>query len=163
MNTLEIKETIFDLFRRSKCKVGHMVPMRTINNIFMRQHIDYSPIVEQLIQEGYVEYKDGSLPGLFLTEKGYDEIYTCRPDQELIDMLFAQFRKTYCKVGQGFMFRVLQNTVMNNLNPKEEIRFIELCNQMISEGNIIVEFENDRPQFVKLTDKGYHLAYGRQQ
>lgn len=46
-----IKETIFDLFRRSKYKVGHMVPMRTTNNIFM-----------QLIQEGYVEYKDGSLP-----------------------------------------------------------------------------------------------------
>lgn len=160
MNNATIRETIFDLFRSSKCKVGHMVPMRTIRNIFYKQQVDFTPVVEEIRSEGLVKYKDGSLPGLFLTQKGYDLIYTCRSDAQLIDLLMSQFRKTNCKAGQGFMFRTLQYTVMNSLNPKEEIRFIELCNQMITEGNIVVEFENDRPQFVKLTEKGSQMLYG---
>lgn len=160
MNNEFIREKIFDLFRSSKCKAGHMVPMRTIQNSFMRQQVDYRPVIEELLQEELAEYKDGSLPGLFLTQKGYDLIYSCRPDAQLIDLLMTQFRKTNCKVGQGFMFRTLQYTVINSLNPKEEIRFIELCNKMISEGYIIVEFENNRPQFVKLTEKGSKMIYG---
>lgn len=160
MTSSMIKEKIIDLFRKSKCKVGHMVPLRTIESQFMREMVDYKPVVEALISEGLVEYKQDSLPGLFLTQKGYDEIYSCRSDQALTDLLISQFRKTNCKVGQGFMFRTLQYTVMNNLNPKEEIRFIDMCNQMISEGNILVEFENGYPQFVKLTEKGYHFIYG---
>lgn len=160
MTNITIREAILDLFRRSKCKAGQMVPMRTINMKFQRQGVEYRSIINQLEQEGLVEIKEGSLTGLFLTEKGYDEIYTCRSDSSLIDLLMLQFRKTNCKVGQGFMFRTLQYTIMNNLNPKEEVRFIEMCNRMISEDYIIVEFENNYPQFVKLTDKGYHYIYG---
>lgn len=159
MNAM-IREAILDLFRRSKCKAGQMVPMRTINMKFQREGVDYMSVIEQLNQEGLAEIKEGSLTGLFLTEKGYDEIYTCRSDSSLIDLLMSQFRKTNCMVGQGFMFRTLQYTVMNNLNPKEEVRFIEMCNKMISEGYIIVDFENNYPQFVKLTEKGFHYIYG---
>lgn len=159
MNTM-IKETIFDLFRRSKCKVGHMVPMRTINNIFMRQQVDYRPTVEQLIQEGYVEYKDGSLPGLFLTERGYEAIYDCRSDKQLMDLVMDQFRKTMCKVGQGYMFRTLKMAVIDNLNPKEQSRIYEVLDNMIDDDFITVEFENEYPTFMKLTEKGYHHIYG---
>lgn len=160
MTNITIREAILDLFRRSKCKTGQMVPMRTINMKFQREGVDYMSVIEQLKQEGLAEIKEGSLTGLFLTEKGYDEIYTCRSDSSLIDLLMSQFRKTNCKVGQGFMFRTLQYTVMNNLNPKEEVRFIEMCNKMISEGYIIVDFENNYSQFVKLTEKGFHYIYG---
>lgn len=159
MNAM-IREAILDLFRRSKCKAGQMVPMRTINMKFQREGVDYMSVIEQLNQEGLAEIKEGSLTGLLLTEKGYDEIYTCRSDSSLIDLLMSQFCKTNCMVGQGFMFRTLQYTVMNNLNPKEEVRFIEMCNKMISEGYIIVDFENNYPQFVKLTEKGFHYIYG---
>lgn len=159
MNNEIIKEKIFDLFRSSKCKVGQMVPMRTINNVFLRQQVDYAPAIEELERDELVEYKDGSLPGLFLTKKGYDLIYVSTPDSQLKQKVLDIFISTNCKVGQGYMYRTLDNAVISNLNPKDRERIFIVLDKMIDDEEISVSFENDYPVFVKLTEKGYKLIH----
>lgn len=159
MSNALVREKIFDLFRSSKCKVGHMVPMRTIQNIFQRQQLDYASVINDLIKENLVEFKDGSLPGLFLTEKGYEHIYTSTPDSQLKQMVLNLFINTNCKVGQGYMYRTLDNAVISKLNPKDRERIFIVLDKMIDDDEITVSFENDYPVFVKLTEKGYSLIH----
>lgn len=159
MSNALVREKIFDLFRNSKCKVGHMVPMRTISNVFLRQQIDYTPVVKELISENLVEYKGDNLPGLFLTQKGYDHIYTLTPDSQLKQMVLNLFINTNCKVGQGYMYRTLDNAVISKLNPKDRDRIFIVLDKMIDDDEITVSFENDYPLFVKLTEKGYSLIH----
>lgn len=161
MNTSEIKETILNLFRQSKCKAGQFVPMRTIEAKFFRLRVNFADAANELIRDGILVYDNQKpLPGLFLTEQGYNAIYDCRSDKQLMDLVMEQFRKTMCKVGQGYMFRTLKMAVIDNLNPKEQSRIYVVLDGMIDNDFITVEFENEYPTFLKLTEKGYHYIYG---
>ena len=78
----ELAEYIFDIFRVAHCKAGHMVMMRTFE-IKLREELNPKEqeiifvVANRLIDNGYIEYEDGSrgLKCLRLTQKGFDYIY----------------------------------------------------------------------------------------
>ena len=78
----ELAEYIFDIFRAAHCKAGHMVMMRTFE-IKLREDLNPKEqeiifdVANRLIDNGYIEYEDGSrgLKCLRLTKKGFDYIY----------------------------------------------------------------------------------------
>lgn len=78
----QLAEYIFDIFRAAHCKAGHMVMMRTFE-IKLREDLNPKEqeiifdVANRLIDNGYIEYEDGSrgLKCLRLTKKGFDYIY----------------------------------------------------------------------------------------
>mgnify|MGYP003549624111 CR=1 FL=1 len=78
----QLAEYIFDIFRAAHCKAGHIVMMRTFENKLRNalnpkeQEIIFD-VANRLIDNGYIEYEDGSrgLKCLRLTKKGFDYIY----------------------------------------------------------------------------------------
>ena len=78
----ELAEFIFDLFRATHCKAGHIVMMSAFNTK-LRKELNPKEqekifiVADRLIDNEYIEYEDGSrgLRCLRLTPKGYDYIY----------------------------------------------------------------------------------------
>lgn len=78
----ELAEFIFDIFRAARSKVGHIVMMRTFDiksqkELNPKEQEKVFEVANRLIDNGYIEYEDGSrgLRCLRLTRKGYDYIY----------------------------------------------------------------------------------------
>lgn len=80
MTKKEIAEWIFDYFRKSKCRAGHVV---MFNHIMMDSSIQMSPVdrdmvipvAEELIENGYFTFEESRPQCFRLTEKGYKYIY----------------------------------------------------------------------------------------
>ena len=159
MTKEQIKSLIMDEFRRANCKVGHCVPVRNFSNGFMRRlnpkEQDLANVaLDELLEEGIIEYKSGTLEAFALTQLGFDGLYDCRSDDELEEIVFSMFRRMNCRVGQGFMMRSLQNEY-HQLNPVEQERFNELLDQLVENGFI----EPSGNDFIKLTRKGFDRIY----
>lgn len=80
MNERQIAELIFDKFRITKCKVGHVVMMRTIqfsliDKLNPKEKELFDIVFVGLQITGYFTYEKDSLECLRLTQKGYDYIY----------------------------------------------------------------------------------------
>lgn len=78
----ELSEFIFDIFRASHCKAGHIAMMRALDTklrkeLNPKEQEKVYEVSNRLIENGYIEYEDGSrgLRCLRLTRKGYDYIY----------------------------------------------------------------------------------------
>ena len=77
----QLEEIIFDLFRESRCRVGHTVPMRTLRTrirgkLNPKEEVLLDEILGKHIGEGYYTYESGPLGEcLKLTQKGLDHIY----------------------------------------------------------------------------------------
>ena len=77
----QLEEIIFDLFRESRCKVGHIVLMRTLlarirGKLNPKEEVLLDEILGKHIEEGYYTYESGPLGEcLKLTQKGFDHIY----------------------------------------------------------------------------------------
>lgn len=76
----EIAELIFDPFRQTNCRAGHIVMMRTFRfGIELKlnpiERDMYYCVLTGLINLNYVTYEDRNLECLRLTEKGYNYIY----------------------------------------------------------------------------------------
>lgn len=76
----EIAELIFDEFRATNCKAGHIIMERTvifgvIDNLNPAEKELCFKVLNGLIHTGYITYKLDSPSCFFLTEKGYDYIY----------------------------------------------------------------------------------------
>lgn len=79
----QIAEELMDLFRRSKYKVGEIIPMRNINMQFIPslnpvEQDRFEHVANTLIEAGLITYEDGKtkpIPGLVLQQPGYDYIY----------------------------------------------------------------------------------------
>lgn len=76
----EIAELIFDKFRATNCKAGHMIMERTVNfgvidKLNPKEKELCFKVLNGLIHTGYITYKSDSPSCFFLTEKGYDYIY----------------------------------------------------------------------------------------
>lgn len=159
MNNFE--EIIKNLFRQAKCKAGHIMPMRTIrmslidrlNPEEQKQCID---TINALIESGFCTYEKDSLECLRLTEKGYEGLYPKQSISKLEDAILDIFRRTNCKVGQGFMERQLR-TLEQSLNPEDAKTLIDAANRLIQEGYCI--YEAQTTGFLKLTQKGYDRIY----
>ena len=77
----QLEEIIFDLFRESRCKVGHIVLMRTLvtrirGKLNPKEEVLLTEILDKHIEEEYYTYESGPLGEyLKLTQKGFDHIY----------------------------------------------------------------------------------------
>lgn len=80
MTKKEIAEWILDYFRKSKCRVGHVV---MFNLIMMDSSNQMSPVdcdmvipvAEELIDNGYFTFEESRPQSFRLSEKGYKYIY----------------------------------------------------------------------------------------
>lgn len=159
MTKEEIKSLIMDEFRRTNCKVGHCVPLRTYRmGLLRRLNPKEQELAEdafnELQEEGFIEYKSDGLEAFALTQLGFDGLYDCRSDEELEDIVLSKFRRMNCREGQGYMTRILQNEY-SRLNPIEQDRLNELYDKLVEDG-FIEESGND---FIKLTRKGFDRIY----
>lgn len=159
MNNYE--EFIKNLFRQANCKIGHVLPMRTIRMTLIerlnpeekKQCIES---INNLIEEGFCTYEKDVMECLRLTEKGYEGLYPKRSVSELEDMILSIFKRTNCNIGEGFMERQLRN-LEQSLNPEDSKTLIDAANRLIQEGYCI--YENQSPGFFRLTEKGYNRIY----
>jgi|GEM_PF-3429766 hypothetical protein len=76
----QLEEIIFDLFRESRCKVGHIVLMRTLlarirGKLNPKEEVLLDEILGKHIEEGYYTYESEPLECFKLTQKGFDHIY----------------------------------------------------------------------------------------
>lgn len=81
----EMAEWILDFFRRAKVDAGQIVMMRNVQNklheLNPKERDMFVPVANELIENGYFTYEEGSLQVLRLTQKGRDYIY--EPNAEL--------------------------------------------------------------------------------
>jgi len=78
----QLAEYIFDFFRATRCKAGHIVMMRNIRHSYQselnpKEQEKFVDVANKLIDNGYITYEDAScgIECLRLTQKGYDYIY----------------------------------------------------------------------------------------
>ena len=76
----QLEEIIWGLFRESRCKVGHIVPMQTLRTrirgkLNPKEEVLLDEILGKHIEEGYYTYESEPLEGFKLTQKGFDHIY----------------------------------------------------------------------------------------
>lgn len=81
----EMAEWILDFFRRAKVDAGQIVMMHNVQNklheLNPKERDLFVPVANELIQNGYFIYEEGSPQVLCLTKKGRDYIYN--PGAEL--------------------------------------------------------------------------------
>jgi len=84
----QIAELIFDPFRQTNCRAGHIVMMRTLRfGIELKlnpiEKDMYYCVLTGLINLNYITYETQNLECLRLTEKGYNYIYDDEKIQEM--------------------------------------------------------------------------------
>lgn len=87
-NERQIAELIFDKFRTSNCKAGHIVMMKSIrfgviDKLNPKEQENFYTVVNGLIFTGYFTYEEDSPESIRLTEKGYDYIY----DEQRVEVI----------------------------------------------------------------------------
>lgn len=82
---------------------------------------------------------------------------TMTQKEKISELIFDEFRKTNCRAGHIVMMRVFRFSLLPKLNPKEQDLFIEVVNDLISNGYI--EYEKSSPECLRLTKKGYVHIY----
>lgn len=85
----QLAEFIFDMFRATKCRAGHIIMMRTFRGKMQKllnpkEQDKIVDVANKLIENGYITYEDASqgIECLRLTNKGYDFIYD---DSQFLD------------------------------------------------------------------------------
>ena len=81
----EMAEWILDFFRRANVNAGEIILFRNVQNklyeLNPKERDLFVPVTNELIENGYFTYEEGSIQCLRLTEKGSDYIYN--PDAVL--------------------------------------------------------------------------------
>lgn len=81
----EMAEWILDFFKRANVKAGEIILFRNVQNklyeLNPKERDMFVPVTNELIENGYFTYEEGSIQCLRLTEKGSDYIYN--PDAVL--------------------------------------------------------------------------------
>lgn len=157
----KFEEQIKNLFRQQNCKVGHVIPMRTVrfsllNRLNPKEQQECIETINSLIGEGFCTYEKDGLECLRLTENGYNGLYPRQSDMQLEELVLNLFRQFQCEVGKGVMERQLRN-LEQSLNPEDSKGLIDAVNRLISEGYLIYKAET--PAFLFLTEKGYNRIY----
>lgn len=75
-----IGAAILGLFEKAQARVGHGVPLRTIqfnlvDKLNPKERNLAPAAIQRLMDEGLVTEQDGNLPSLVLTAEGYDRLY----------------------------------------------------------------------------------------
>lgn len=165
---MDYKEIVYDAFRRTKSRAGHILFMRTFRMGAMRR---MNPVEQQkfidtlnaMISEGLITYEsgDGGMDLLRLTDAGYNELYQCKADYEIAEMLMNEFSRNNYKVGEIIPMRNINFNFIPRLNPKEQDRFAGVVNTLIDNGFIIYDDgKHDNPiEGLILQEGGYNYIY----
>lgn len=160
-NLEELKGLIMNEFRKLKCKEGHCLPLRNLQfGLFNSLNPKEKDLIEEALNslhnEGMFEYKENKPDALFLTKKGFDGLYSCRSDEELVQLIMSLFSKSNLGIGQGFMFRNLEINVIQKLNPVEQKQIMVVLDKLIADNIISMDSDN---HFLRLCEKGYDMIY----
>lgn len=146
MNSKELREIIWEAFRRINARAGHIVPMRTLKFGVMRQMnpVEQEQFVKELdtlIAEGLITYEDGKtgLEAIRLTENGFAQLYHSRQDYQIAEALMDLFRRSNYRVGEIIPMRNINMQFIPGLNPVEQDRFEHIVNTLIDAGFITFE------------------------
>lgn len=162
------KEMVWDAFRSIKARPGHILFMRTfrfgaMRNLNPEEQKRFIDTLNDMIALGLISYEsgDGGMDLLRLTEKGYDELYTCRQDEIIAGLLMNEFRKAQCNVGHIIPMRHFNFNFIPLLNPKEQDRFVNIANILIANKFISYEDGKEKPiEGLVLQQAGYNYIYG---
>ncbi len=162
------KEIVWDAFRRTNSRAGHILFMRTFRMGAMRglnpeEQKQFIDTLNDMINLGLISYEsgDGGMDLLRLTEKGYEELYDCRSDAEIAKLLLNEFKKRNYKVGEIIPMRNFNFNFIPRLNPKEQDRFVEVANTLIA--NVFISYEDGKHKSIEglvLQKAGYEYING---
>lgn len=170
-NNKDYKEIVFDAFRRTNSRAGHILYMRTFRMGAMRrmnpvEQQEFINAVNRMIGEGLITYEpgDGGMDLIRLTEDGYEKLYLCKPDYEIAEMVMNEFRIMNCRVGHIIPMRNFNFSFIPRLNPKEQDRFVDVVNVLINKGFITYDDgKNDNPiEGLILQEAGFNYIYESQ-
>ena len=162
------KSIVLDAFRRTNSRAGHILFMRTFRMGVMRnmnpeQQRGFIDSLNEMIAQGLITYESGEsgMDLIRLTDAGYAELYDCRPDYQIADMVMSEFKRINCQVGHIIPMRNFNFNFIPRLNPMEKDRFVEVVNTLIANGFISYnDGKRGTPiEGLILQDAGYTYLY----
>lgn len=162
------REIVFDAFRRTNSRAGHILFLRTFRAGIMRrmnpeEQNSFVDALNRMIAEGLITYESGDdgMDLIRLTEDGYEQLYQRRPDCEIAEMLMNEFRRMNYKVNQFIPMRNFNHNLIPRLNPKEQDRFVLVVNVLIR--NEYIAYEDGKTdssiEGLRLCPRGYDYIY----
>ena len=137
-----------------------MGAMRRMNPEEQREFID---TLNGMIDQGLISYEtgDGGMDLIRMTDAGYAELYDCKPDYQIAEMVMSEFRRINCHVGDVIPMRNFNFNFIPRLNPKEQDRFVDVVNTLINNGFITYnDGKHDKPiEGLILQERGYDYIY----
>ena len=167
MTKEQYKEIVWDAFRRTNSRPGHIVFMRvfrfgTMKNMNPVEENEFIGMINQMIGEGLITYEpgNGGMDLLRLTDKGYDELYQCKPDSQIAELIMNEFRQRKYHVGNIIPMRHFNFNLIPRLNPKEQDRFVDVANKLIEHDFITYKDTTQTPiDGFELKQNGYDYIY----
>lgn len=168
---MNYREIVFDAFRRTNSRAGHILFMRTFRMGAMRrmnpeEQKEFVDALNAMINEGLITYEngDGGMDLIRLTDAGYKELYQCKEDYEIADMVMNEFGRMNYEVGQIIPMRNFNFNFIPRLNPVEQDRFVDVVNTLIDAGFITYDDgKHDKPiEGLILQEPGYNYIYKSQ-
>lgn len=165
---MDMREIVFDAFRRTNSRAGHILFLRAFRAGIMRrmnpeEQKGFVNTLNSLITEGLIQYESGDdgMDLIRLTEKGYEQLYQRKPDHEIAEMLMNEFRRLNYRVGQSVPMRNLNHNLIPRLNPKEQDQFVRVVNELIKNEYIAYDSgETGSPiEGLRLCSRGYDHIY----
>lgn len=162
------KSIVWDAFRRTNSRAGHILFMRTFRMGVMRrmnpeEHREFVDTLNDMIVQGLISYEagDGGMDLIRLTDAGYAELYDSKPDYQIADMVMREFSRINCQVGHIIPMRNFNFNFIPRLNPMEQDRFVGVVNTLINNEFIIYnDGKHDKPiEGLILLERGYNYIY----
>lgn len=162
------KSIVGDAFRRTNSRAGHILFMRTFRMGAMRrmnpdEQREFIDTLNDMITQGLISYEsgDGGMDLIRLTDAGYAELYGCRPDYQIAEMVMSEFKRINCQIGHIIPMRNFNFNFIPRLNPKEQDRFVDVVNTLINNGFITYnDGKHDKPvEGMILQENGYNYIY----
>lgn len=139
----EMAEWILDFFRRAKVDAGQIIMFRTVQNELLelnpKERDLFVPVANELMENGYFTYEEGTLQALRLTEKGREYIYNpsaeldCCHENQSLTLPQAQYLDNWHKSFQTYIknlfamitaFEMLPQTTEADKQGLQEIKLL---------------------------------------
>lgn len=162
------RDIVWDAFRRTNSRAGHILFMRTFRMGAMRrmnpeEQCKFIETLNDMIAQGLISYESGDsgMDLIRLTDAGYAELYDCRPDYQIAEMVMREFSRMNCQIGHIIPMRNFNFNFIPRLNPKEQDRFVDVVNTLIGNGFITYnDGRHDKPiEGLILQENGYNYIY----
>ena len=151
----EMAEWILDFFRRAKVDAGQIIMFRTVQNELLelnpKERDLFVPVANELMENGYFTYEEGTLQALRLTEKGREYIYNpsaeldCCHENQSLTLPQAQYLDNWHKSFVNYRNSLLSTIIGLETLPQatdEDRKCFELL-KIILLGSDVQEIEKD--------------------